>query len=75
MADREFLVSYEYGHGKAWAFVVADSPEQIVAAAPALDIVAEPPATLTEMDLAALRSHRVRLDRPVVQAVLETHLV
>ncbi len=75
MEHREYLVSYEYGHGKAWAFVLAGSPEEIVAAEPALDVVAEPPAALTPSDLQTLRSTCFRLDGPLLQSVLQAHLL
>lgn len=47
---RKFLVNYDYGMGGAWAYVMADSEEQIADRYPELSVVHDPPAWLTEAE-------------------------
>lgn len=38
-----FLVSYEHGSGTVWGYVAADTPQEVVAFLPEVDVWEEPP--------------------------------
>ena len=52
-----FYVAYEYGSGAAWAFVKADTPAEVVAELPELDVYETPPEWMTIDDLHQVRKH------------------
>jgi hypothetical protein len=52
-----FYVAYEYGSGAAWAFVKADTPGDVVAELPELDVYETPPDWMTVEDLHQVREH------------------
>lgn len=47
MKKQRFLTVYDYGSGGVWQYVHAESPEQIMAKYPALEIVNSEPSWLT----------------------------
>ena len=47
MKQKHFVV-YDYGQGGLWAFIYADSPQQIVELYPELKVVSEIPAWMTD---------------------------
>ncbi len=52
-----FYVAYEYGSGAAWAFVKAETPDDVVAEMPELDVYETPPEWMTVEDLHRVRQH------------------
>ena len=52
-----FYVAYEYGSGAAWAFVKAETPAEVVAELPELDVYETPPEWMTVDDLHQVREH------------------
>lgn len=52
-----FYVAYEYGSGAAWAFVKADTAEEVVAELPEVDVYDTPPEWMTIDDLHRVREH------------------
>ena len=52
-----YFVAYEYGSGAAWAFVKADTPDDVVAELPELDVYETPPEWMTIEDLHRVRQH------------------
>ena len=52
-----FYVAYEYGSGAAWAFVKADTADEVVAEVPELDVYDTPPEWMTVEDLHQVREH------------------
>ena len=52
-----FYVAYEYGSGAAWAFVKAETPAEVVAELPELDVYETPPEWMTIEDLHQVREH------------------
>ncbi len=52
-----YYVAYEYGTGAAWAFVKADTPDEVVAELPELDVYETPPEWMTVEDLHQVRRH------------------
>ncbi|MCP3993952.1 MAG: hypothetical protein GY722_02660 [bacterium] len=52
-----FYVAYEYGSGAAWAFVKAETAEEVVAQLPELDVYDTPPEWMTIEDLHRVREH------------------
>ncbi len=52
-----FYVAYEYGSGAAWAFVKADTADEVVAEVPELDVYDTPPEWMTVEDLHQVRQH------------------
>jgi hypothetical protein len=52
-----FYVAYEYGSGAAWAYVKADTPEEVVAELPEVDVYDTPPDWMTVEDLHRVREH------------------
>ena len=52
-----FYVAYEYGSGAAWAFVKADTPDEVVAELPEVDVYETPPEWMTVEDLHRVREH------------------
>lgn len=52
-----FYVAYEYGTGAAWAFVKAETPAEVVAELPELDVYETPPEWMTIEDLHQVREH------------------
>lgn len=52
-----FYVAYEYGSGAAWAFVKAETPAEVVAELPELDVYETPPEWMTIDDLHQVRQH------------------
>ncbi|MEA2001963.1 MAG: hypothetical protein U9N84_08785 [Actinomycetota bacterium] len=54
-----FYVAYEYGSGAAWAFVRADTADEVVAEFPELDVYETPPEWMTIDDLHQVRKHAV----------------
>ena len=51
---RKFLVLYDYGQGGAWAYLLADSVDEIRRRFPALRVFDEPPDWMRAQDLKAL---------------------
>jgi hypothetical protein len=49
-----YLVSYEYGSGTVWGYVVAASRHEVLAFIPEVDVWEDPPAWLTPRELAGL---------------------
>ncbi len=54
-----FYVAYEYGSGAAWAFVRAETADEVVAEFPELDVYETPPEWMTIDDLHQVRKHAV----------------
>ena len=52
-----FYVAYEYGSGAAWAFVKAETADDVVAELPELDVYDTPPEWMTIEDLHQVREH------------------
>lgn len=52
-----FFVAYEYGSGAAWAFVKAETADEVVAEFPELDVYETPPEWMTIEDLHHVREH------------------
>lgn len=52
-----FYVAYEYGTGAAWAFVKAETADEVVAELPELDVYDTPPEWMTIEDLHQVREH------------------
>jgi len=52
-----YYVAYEYGSGAAWAFVKAETPADVVAELPELDVYDTPPEWMTIEDLHQVRQH------------------
>ncbi len=52
-----FYVAYEYGSGAAWAFVKADTADEVVAEVPELDVYDTPPEWMTVEDMHRVREH------------------
>jgi hypothetical protein len=52
-----FYVAYEYGSGAAWAFVKANTAEEVVAELPEVDVYDTPPDWMTVEDLHQVREH------------------
>ncbi len=52
-----FYVAYEYGSGAAWAFVKADTADDVVAEMPELDVYDTPPEWMTIEDLHQVRRY------------------
>jgi hypothetical protein len=52
-----FYVAYEYGTGAAWAFVKAETADQVVDEIPELDVYETPPEWMTIDDLHQVRKH------------------
>jgi hypothetical protein len=57
MSDkRPFLVAYDYGMGGLWAFMLAESPDDITRRFPTLVIVTERPSWMDDGEEDNLRS-------------------
>jgi hypothetical protein len=56
------LVSYDYGQGALWAFVLAESADEIRRRHPELKIVDAPPAWMTKVELSEIET--IDIDRP-----------
>jgi hypothetical protein len=54
-----FYVAYEYGSGAAWAFVRAETADEVVSQFPELDVYETPPEWMTIDDLHQVRKHAV----------------
>ena len=54
---KEFLVAYDYGQGAVWAYVSAESREQIETLFPELTIVDKKPSWLAESAEERIRSN------------------
>ncbi len=52
-----FYVAYEYGSGAAWAFVKAETADEVVAELPEVDVYDAPPEWMTIEDLHQVREH------------------
>ena len=52
-----FYVAYEYGSGAAWAFVKAETADEVVAELPEVDVYDAPPEWMTVEDLHRVREH------------------
>lgn len=52
-----YYVAYEYGVGAAWAFVKAETPAEVIAEMPELDVYETPPEWMTVDDLHQVRKH------------------
>ena len=52
-----YYVAYEYGTGAAWAFVKAETPGDVVAEFPELDVYDTPPEWMTIEDLHQVRRY------------------
>lgn len=50
----KYLVSYEYGSGTVWGYVLAAGPQEVLAFLPEVDIWEDPPVWLSSRELAAL---------------------
>lgn len=59
---REFLTVYDYGMGGVWKIILAESAREIEERYPELNIVTDPPGTMTEEELADIRSRRNAVD-------------
>jgi hypothetical protein len=56
---KRHLVCYDYGQGGLWAYVYADSPEEIAAKFRDLEVIAAPPAWLTSEEQAKLETYDI----------------
>lgn len=54
MNKTRYLVCHDYGQGGLWAYVCAESPQEIKEKFRDLDIISEPPANLTPQERATL---------------------
>ncbi len=45
---KPYLVAYDYGQGAVWAYISAESPEQIIDQLPDFTVVETPPSWMTE---------------------------
>ena len=52
---KEYFALYDYGQGGLWVILVADSPEQIRAKYPMLQVYEGEPPTLDSAAIAAIR--------------------
>ena len=52
-----FYVAYEYGSGAAWAFVKAQTADEVIAEFPEVDVYDTPPEWMTIDDLHQVRKH------------------
>lgn len=52
-----FYVAYEYGSGAAWAFVKAETADEVTAEFPEVDVYDTPPEWMTIDDLHQVRKH------------------
>lgn len=43
-----YLIAYDYGQGAVWAYITAESPEQITDQFPDFSVVETPPTWMTE---------------------------
>lgn len=50
----KFLVLYDYGQGGVWAYLLADSADEIRRAFPALRVFEQPPQWMKQQDLDAV---------------------
>jgi hypothetical protein len=57
-----YLVSYDYGQGALWAFVLAESRADITSRHPDVDVVDAPPAWMSRAELEVLDT--IDIDRP-----------
>lgn len=55
---KPYLVADDYGMGAVWAYILADSPEDILRRYPQLSVVDDPPAGLTSERLRRIRETR-----------------
>lgn len=53
------LVAYEYGSGKVWGYVMADSVDQVAEELPEVDIHEAPPTWMTADEVSDLRDNAV----------------
>lgn len=59
-----YLVSYEYGSGTVWGYVMAASPAEVLAFLPEVDVWDDPPAWLTTRELSGLAAQPpIEVDR------------
>lgn len=73
MAEREFLVAYDYGTGGLWAVMIARSPDAIAAVYPELVVAEERPTWMDDDQYARLRGDALELNgapRGILNAVL-----
>jgi hypothetical protein len=56
---RKHLVCYDYGQGGLWAYIYAESPEEIQAKFRDLEVIAAPPAWLTSEEQEKLEAYDV----------------
>lgn len=71
----DFLVVYDYGKGGVWAYLLAETPEQVRVRFPELQVVAERPAWMTDEDERRTRE-RMTIDiddttNPFLAALIE----
>ncbi len=59
---QSYLIGYNYGQGGLWAYVLAESPQQIKAAFPFVEVFLERPPWLSDAILTTLRTYDV--DKP-----------
>lgn len=59
---QRFLVVYDYGMGGVWAYVEAESAEEIVEKFPELSVVSETPAWMSEKDRQSLLARTYDID-------------
>lgn len=52
-----FYVAYEYGSGAAWAFVKAESAEEVATEWPEVEVYETPPGWMTVEDLHQVRRY------------------
>lgn len=58
---KKFLVAYDYGQGGVWAFLLAESEEEISRRYPSLTIVKDPPPWFDDKQ-AKLTAERMTVD-------------
>lgn len=61
---KRHLVCYDYGQGGLWAYVYADSPEEIAAKFRDLEVTAAPPAWLTSEEQVKAKLETYDVDCP-----------
>ncbi|MFQ5554034.1 MAG: hypothetical protein ACE5GC_01525 [Acidimicrobiia bacterium] len=59
-----FLVAFEFGSGRVWGYVLADSEDHIVSEIPELEVHYAPPPWMTVDEVASLRIDAIPVDEP-----------
>jgi hypothetical protein len=61
MTKTDFLVGYDYGTGGVWAYLLADSPDEIAQRYPELQVISERPSWMSDDEERGIRE-RMTID-------------